>query len=179
MFIEKEPKKAVENQKVKKAVDKEPSEIKKPKKDLKAKPYQEQLKATSPRAKKQEIVKAADQKKDPATELRKMFRDMDMPEKLAPSNVDHFHYDAKTGSLTISLKGAITRQFDKDNTITFEDSISGTIHKGAFTGIDGIRKGHGQITSIVRLHMDVVAMRAELGHDSKTLQFRDKKIPAL
>ena len=180
MFIEKAPEKAAKNKEAQKALEKEPVAQPATKKDeLKGLPYQDQVKATSPR--KDEPKRAVDavQAKDPVGDLKKLFNEMGLTDKLVPANVESFTFDPKSGALSISLKAGFSRQFDKDNTVTFERSITGTLTKGALTGISGIKRGSAAITDISRPRSGIVAIRGHVGPFSKTLEFKDEQIPSL
>lgn len=180
MYIEKEPAKAVENAKAKKALEKEPPPESKAKKDLKGLPYQDQVKAQSPRApeaaRTPEAVKA---KGDPVGELKRIFRDMDLPEKLVPANVLDFSFDAKTGALVIQLREAFSKSFDAENTVSFDRTISGTLKRGSLAGISGISRGSAAIVEMSRARAGVVAIRGKLGPFSKTMEFKDEQLPGL
>lgn len=181
MYIEKEPAKTVQDQKAKKALEKEPVQAPKDKKkeELKAAGgYAAQSKAVSAREAPRPGQPAAPQK-DPVADLKKLFREMDLPDKLVPENVADFSYDQATGALVIQLKNAFSRQFDAENTVSFDKTISGTIQKGVFSGLTGIRRGSASIVSIERTRPGVVGIRGKLGPFSKTLEFKDEQLPSL
>jgi len=180
MYIEKEPTKAVADQKAKKALEKEPVDAtKKKKEEVKAaQGYAAQTKVVSAREAPKPGQPAAGQK-DPVSDLKKLFREMDLPDKLVPANVLDFHYDQGSGSLTITLKNAFSRQFDAENTVSFDQTISGTLQKGSFTGISGIHRGSASIVEIARTRPGVIGIRGKLGPFSKTLEFKDEQIPSL
>lgn len=180
MYIEKEPEKTVKEQQAKKALEKEPVDPAKAKK-------KEELKATTGYVAQAKAVSARDQvpspssapKKDPVAELKKLFREMDLPDKLVPENVINFTYDAGSGRLVIELKSAFSKQFDAENTVSFDKTISGTLERGRFTGIAGVRRGSASIIEIARLRPGIVGIRGKMGPFSKTLEFRDEQIPSL
>ena len=181
MFIEKEPAKAAENQKAKKALEKEPVPESKAKQELKGLPYQDQIKAQSPKAPAAiragaEAVKA---KGEPASDLKRLFRDMDLPEKLAPSNVVDFTFDAKTGGLAIQLKEGFSKSFDAENTVSFDKTVSGTLQRGSLSGISGISRGSASIVEMSRARPGVIAIRGKMGPFSKTMEFKDEQLPGL
>jgi len=122
---------------------------------------------------------AATKKADSIGELKKLFRDMDLPEQLAPNNVEGVDFDPKNGNLTIRLKNSFSKQFDQENTITFEKTISANLTRGSMAGISGIRRGSATIVSITRKAPGVVAILGKLGPFSKTLEFRDEQLPTL
>jgi len=182
MFIEKEPQKAVEAKKAKEAMAKEPvTEKPSVKKELKGLPYQDQVKAVSPREKKTAAGRTPEavQTKDPVSELKKLFREMNLSERLVPANVVNFNYDRGSGVLTIELKESFSRKFDAENTVTFDRHISGVLRKGSLSGIEGIRRGNAAIVEIERLREGVIGVRGKLGPFSKTLEFKDEQIPSL
>lgn len=181
MFIEKEPQKAAEAKKARDAVQKEPPVEQGKRKDIKAMPYQDQVKAVSPREKKAPAGRAPEaiQAKDPVADLRALFREMNLSEKLVPGNVQSFSYDRASGMLVIELRESFSRKFDNENTVTFERSISGVLRKGSLSGIDGIRRGSAAIVEIDRVREGVIGIRGKLGPFSKTLEFKDEQIPSL
>ncbi len=116
---------------------------------------------------------------NPAAELRRLFRENDLPDKLVPENVADFTYDPKTGTLVIQLNNAFSRQFDAENTVTFDKTISCNLRKGALTGITGIRRGSASIVEIKRTKPGVIAICGKMGPFSKTLEFKDEQLPSL
>ncbi|NOZ01142.1 MAG: DUF538 domain-containing protein [Deltaproteobacteria bacterium] len=184
MVLSKEPPEAVDAKKTaKKDAARDPIPANKAKKtELKEMRggYAAQARAVSAREQvpKQGAV-AAVKSPDPIGALQKAFRDMDLPEKLAPTNVESVDYDPKTGDLSITLKSGFSKRFDEENTITFEKNVSGNLTRGAFSGISGIRRGSASIVSISRKGPGVVAIRGKLGPFSKTLEFRDEQLPNL
>lgn len=181
MYIEKEPVKTVEDKKAKKALEKEPVEATKSKKKegLKATVgYAAQSKVVSPREA-PKPAESAQPEKDPVEDLKKLFREMDLPDRLVPANVADFTFDRATSTLVIQLKNAFSRQFDAENTVSFDKTIAGTLQKGAFTGVTGIRRGSASIVSIERTRPGVIGIRGKLGPFSKTLEFKDEQIPSL
>ncbi|MBM4394191.1 MAG: DUF538 domain-containing protein [Deltaproteobacteria bacterium] len=182
MFIEKEPQKAVENKKAKESLAKEPVAEKAPAKQaLKGLPYNDQVKAVSPREKKAPAGRTPEavSAKDPVSELRKLFREMNVCDKLVPGNVVNFTYDRASGSIAIELRESFSRKFDAENTVTFERHVSGVLRKGSLSGLDGIRRGTAAIVEIERVREGVTAIRGKLGPFSKTVEFRDEQIPSL
>lgn len=181
MFIEKEPAKAAEAKKVKEAVQKEPAPEPK-KKNLQGMAFEDQTKALSTRGKDPIAtpkMPSAPANADPLTEVRRVFRDADLPEKLVPTNIVDFKHDPGSGALTITLKAAFSRKFDEENTVQFDRVISGVVQKGSFSGISGITRGSATIVSMSRLKPGVVAIRGKLGPFGKTMEFRDESLPGL
>lgn len=181
MYLDKEPAKTVQDQKAKKALDKEPPEAAKAKK-------KEEMKAAGGFAAQTKVVAAreppkpgqvAAPQKDPVADLKKLFREMDLPDKLVPENVADFSFDPGSGALVIQLKNAFSRQFDAENTVTFDKTISGTLQKGSFNGLTGIRRGSATIVSIERTKAGVIGIRGKLGPFSKMIEFKDEQIPTL
>ena len=184
MVLGKEPPGNEEKKATKKAAKLDPPAPRKAKKaELKEMKggFRAQTKAVSAREQVPGSKGAVAAKKGPAplSDLRKAFQDNDLPERLVPTNVESADYDAKTGSLSITLKNSFSKRFDEDNTITFEKNISGNLARGAFTGITGIKKGSASIVSISRKEPGVVAIKGKLGPFSKTLEFRDEQLPSL
>jgi len=181
MFIEKEPVKAAEAKKVKDAIQKEPTPEPK-KKDLQGMAFEDQNKALSTRGKAApDIAKApaAPAKGDPLEEVRRLFRENDLPEKLVPANIVDFRHNPASGALTITLKAGFSRKFDEENTVTFDRVISGVLQKGSFSGISGITRGSATITAMSRAKAGVVAIRGKLGPFGKTMEFKDEALPGL
>jgi hypothetical protein len=114
---------------------------------------------------------------DPVTALRALFAQMDLPQKLVPSNVANYNYDPASGSLLIQLKSSFSKQFDAENTVTFEKEISGVLRKGSLTGITGIKRGSASITSIERSRPGIFAITGKLGPFSKKVEFKDESVP--
>lgn len=183
MFIEKEPAKAAEDKKVKQALEKDPVQEKSAaQKELKGMAFPDQVKAVKPAEKEAQIsgpATTASKQKDPYGELKRLFSEMGLPDKLVPSNVDNFTFDPSTGTLVITLKGTFSKQFDAENTVSFGRVITGTLQKGSFSGISGISRGSASIVEISRLKAGVVGIRGKLGPFAKTLEFRDEQIPSL
>jgi len=182
MFIEKEPQKAIEDKKLKQAVEREPLDPSKAKKDLKGLAFAEQVKAVSAKPKQQPgpaTPKAPAHKKDPVAELKKLFRDMSLPDRLVPTNVESFTHNPGTGDLAIVLRDSFSRSFDAENTFTFEKTIVGHISRGSFSGIAGIRKGSAAIVDISRVRDGVLGFRGKLGPSGKALEFKDEQIPSM
>jgi hypothetical protein len=180
MFIEKEPQKAAEDLKAKKALDKEPPVEAKARKDLKGMGYDEQVKAVQVRkdsARRQPEGPAAPS--DPVTDLRKLFTENNLCERLVPGNVETFTYDPASGALFVQLKEAFSKRFDAENTVSFAKTISGTLKAGSFSGLSGITRGSATIVSISRLQNGSIGIRGKLGPFAKTIEFRDEQIPSL
>lgn len=116
---------------------------------------------------------------DPVTALRALFAQMDLPQKLVPNNVEGFDYDAASGSLVIRLKASFSKQFDAENTVTFEKEISGVLRKGSLTGIKGIKRGSASIIAVTRSRPGVFAITGKLGPFTKTVEFKDASVPDL
>jgi len=183
MFIEKEPQKAAEAKKAKQALQKEPvvDKPKSAKADLKGLPYQDQVKAVSARERKAAAGRTPEavQAKDPVAELRQLFREMNLCDRLVPGNVASYNYDRASGSIVIELRDSFSRKFDAENTVTFDRTISGVLRKGSLSGIDGIRRGTAAIVEIARSREGVTSIRGKLGPFSKTLEFKDEQLPSL
>ncbi|MBL6975525.1 MAG: DUF538 domain-containing protein, partial [Deltaproteobacteria bacterium] len=151
MVLGKEPPEAVKDEATrKKALTRDPPQPKKAKKaELKTMKggFRAQSRAVAAREQVPSNKGAAAAKKapQPLSDIKKAFRDMDLPERLAPANVETASYDRKTGNLSITLKNGFSKRFDEENTITFEKRISGHLSKGALTGISGIRRGSASI----------------------------------
>lgn len=185
MVLGKEPPKAVKDaEDRKKTMAREPPQ---PKKDKKAElktmkgGFRAQTKAVSAREQvpANQGAVAAKKSPEPHGDLKKAFRDNDLPERLVPTNVESADYDRKTGNLSITLKNGFSKRFDEENTITFEKRVSGHLSKGCLAGISGIRRGSASIVSITRKEPGVVSIKGKLGPFSKTLEFRDEQLPSL
>ena len=184
MFIDKEPQKAVDDLKAKKALDKEPvAEIKSARKEgLKGLPYEDQVKATSMRDKKNELLPRAPEGvagKDPIGELKNLFSQMGLCERFVPNNVVSYDYEPKSGALVVHLAAGFSKQFDAENTVTFGKTISGTLKNGSFSGVSGITRGSATIVEISRKAPGVIAIRGKMGPFSKSIEFKDDQIPSL
>lgn len=181
MFIEKEPQKTLDDQKQKKALDKEPPvENRGARKELKGLPYVEQVKAVQAR---ENIQKRQPEgpgpSADPVTDLKKLFSDNGLCDKLVPTNVESFSYDPASGALVVKLKSAFSKRFDEENTVSFAQTITGTLKAGSFSGISGITRGSAVIVEILRTRSGVIGIRGKLGPFSKTVEFKDEQIPSL
>lgn len=179
MFIEKEPAKTVQDQKAKKALEKEPVETAKSKKRDEVKATAGYVAQSKVVAQREASAPVPEGRKDPVSDLKKLFRDMNLPDKLVPENVVDFTYDASTGALVVQLKNGFSKQFDAENTVTFDKTISGTLKPGQFTGITGLKRGSASIVSITRSKPGMIAITGKLGPFSKTLEFKDEQIPSL
>jgi len=180
MFIEKEPAKAAEAKKMKEEAAREP--VKDPKKrEAAVGGFAEQTRKVSPRTQEDRKTRlpAAPQNKDPVEELRRLFRENNLPEKLVPTNVVDFHHDPASGALSITLKSGFSKKFDEENTVTFDRTISGVLKPGSFGGLSGITKGSATITAMSRSRAGKIAISGKLGPFSKTLEFDEASLPGL
>lgn len=180
MFIEKEPAKAAEAKKMKEEAAREP--VKDPKKrEVPAGGFAEQSRKASPRTQQESKPRlpAAPENKDPVEELRRLFRENNLPEKLVPTNVVDFRHDPSSGALTITLKSGFSKKFDEENTVTFDRTISGVLKPGSFSGLSGVTKGSATITAMSRSRPGKIAISGKLGPFSKTLEFEEASLPSL
>ena len=115
----------------------------------------------------------------PAQDLRRLFREMDLPEKFAPKNVLEFHYDKSSGNITIVLASAFEKRFDSENVIHFDRVIHANLKPGRMTRIEGITRGSARIISVERSKPGKVAITGKLGWFKKTLEFSDSQLPDL
>jgi len=174
MFIEKEPR--PEAAKAQKPKVPEPVETKKPpKKDMASMTYKEQVKTVSSGKK----TAAALPKKSPVEELRALFAQFNMPANLIPNNVEKFTFDKNSGRLVIELKNSFKKEFNEENVLSFDGTITGTLKSGQFTSVTGITKGTASITDIKRVRDGVIGIKGKLGPFSKTLEFKDEDIPPM
>ena len=120
-----------------------------------------------------------DKKKDPYSALKQLFRQMNLPEKLAPANVLAFQFDPATGALNIQLKNAFSQQVDGKNTLRFEAEIFGTLAKGVFWGIGGITKDGLAVTAFERSLPGVIRIRGEFGAGRPSIDIKDFVFPSL
>jgi hypothetical protein len=177
MYIKKDPEKSGEA-KAKKTAQPELEKPKKPAVDarLVASSTKGMAKAETAQEQKRAQPEGPGQE-DPVAALRALFAQMDLPQKLVPSNVQSYNYNPATGSLVIQLKSSFSKQFDAENTVTFEKEISGVLRKGSLTGITGIKRGSASIISISRSRPGVFAITGKLGPISKTVEFKDESVP--
>lgn len=180
MYIQKETEKMAKDKEIKKAIEKEPPQQKK-KDELKGLPYADQKKKVQAREK---TVQKTPQpegptQKDPVSDLKKLFRDHSLPDKLVPTNVVDFRFEPSTGALVIHLKSAFSKSFDAENTVSFDQVITGVLKDGSFEGITGITRGNANIVGITRIRPGVIGIRGKMGIFSKTLEFKDEQIPSL
>jgi len=180
MFIEKEPAAAVDNKKkdaLKKA--QEPPVVKKTDKTFAGKSEKEQRKMLQPKASGNTAVPVIDKKKDPYSALKQLFRQMNLPEKLAPANVQTFQFDPATGTLNIQLKNAFSQQVDGKNTLRFDAEITGTLAKGALSGISGITKDGLPVTAFERSLPGMIRICGEFGSGRRSIDIKDFVFPSL
>ena len=177
MFIEKEPAKAAEAKKVRDNLQKEPAPAPVRKKGLQEMGFEDQNKALS--ARKPVSMPRAPTGGDPVTEVRRLFRENDLPETLVPTNLVDFRHDAGSGALTLTLQTAFSRKFDDQNTVRVDRVVSGVLQKGSFSGITGITRGSAAIVAMSRSKPGVVAIRGRVGPIGKSMEFRDEALPSL
>lgn len=182
MFIEKEPAKAAEAKKVRDALQKDPAPQPAGKKGLQEMGFQDQSKALSARkpvAMASPSLASAPAGGDPVAEVRRLFRENDLPETLVPTNLVDFRHDPASGALTLTLQSMFSRKFDPENTVRFDRVIAGVLQKGSFSGISGITQGGAAIVAMSRSRPGVIAIRGRVGPFGKSMEFRDEALPAL
>lgn len=120
------------------------------------------------------------QKKSTAVgELKQLFVEMDLPDKIIPNNVKTYKYNRSSGELDVQLQSGFEKAFDKDNIIKFDNHIKGRLKSGVFDRIKGITRGSASIVSMKRGKPGFVEITGKLGFFSKTLTFADESLPDL
>ncbi len=116
-------------------------------------------------------------KQDAVAELKQLFVEMDLPDRIVPNNVKSFHYNRSSGELRIELHSGFEKAFDKDNVIKFESHVEGRLKHGVFDRIKGVTRGSASIVSIERGKPGHVDITGKLGFFHKTMTFADSAIP--
>lgn len=182
MFIEKKPNAAVESKKAKVVAERESPVESTRKKDLQGLAFDDQsrrLSARQPADSTRLPQGEASYGAEPLGEVRRIFREADLPDRLVPTNLVAFTHDPGSGALTMTLRSSFTRKFNDQNTIRFEQVISGILRPGSFSGIRGIRRGMAEIDAMSRARSGVVSIHGRLGPVGKSVEFQDDTLPSL
>jgi len=113
------------------------------------------------------------------SELKQLFVEMDLPDRIVPNNVKTYHYNRSSGELKIQLQNGFEKAFDKENIIKFDHYVEGRLKSGVFDRIKGVSRGSASIVSMRRGKPGFVEITGKLGFFSKTLTFADASLPDL
>lgn len=113
------------------------------------------------------------------SELKQLFTEMDLPDKIVPNNTKSYHYNRSSGELQIHLRNGFEKAFDKENIIKFDNQIEGRLKPGVFDRIKGVSRGSASIVSMNRGKPGFIDIKGKLGFFSKTLTFADADLPDL